>query len=503
MMKPSLLLAAGYLMLLTAWAMSHPPGAAPDEYGHYLRAVAAGRGELLPAQRPGPPTDQERSQIALLWQRSQTRLISVQGRFSPDNFDCIRATPIPSWRCTDPPPPPEERVALKSVQGTYPPYPYVIPGLFTRLGHDAVSALLWGRAASSLTAWALLALASWMLWDPNRSWISTLGLIVAVTPMVIFVTSSLSGSGLETAAGIGFFACLARLTRSGATASRLIWLATGLSGAILVVSRDLGILWLVLSLSVALGLGRLRGLRALMANGGRVAWVAIGAIAVAVVEAAIWQAAVQVHPSVDLSRVAANLPAALGITKDILRQQVGVFGWLDTVMPSEAYWIWGAMFFVLLALAFLAGSWRQRAVLAASTLGAVMLPVGVDLVQREVGFGAQGRHVLPMTVVVPLLAGEILTRNAHRLGWLRRLFPAVWFTAAAGAVYLVAWYINGKRHMVGLDGPDWFWEGITSSPPLGWVTWAVVALAGAVLTAGAGLWTALFSTSELHSSLEK
>ncbi|HEX2258947.1 MAG TPA: DUF2142 domain-containing protein [Actinomycetota bacterium] len=491
-MKPPLLLASAYLLLLVAWAMSHPPGAAPDEYGHYLRAVAAGRGEFLPEQRPGPPTDLERSQVALNWQRSQTRLISIQGRFSPDNFDCIRANPNPSWRCTDPPPPPDETVAVKSVQGTYPPYPYVIPGLFTRLGHDAVSALLWGRVVASLTAWALLALASWMLWDPNRSWISLLGLIVAVTPMVIFVGSSLSGSGLETAAGIAFFACLVRLTRPGTTASRIVWIATGLSGAVLVISRDLGIAWLLLSLSVALGLSCLKRLRAVMASGGRVAWVAIGVIGVAVVEAAIWQAAVQVHPPLSLSRVAANVPAAFGITREILRQQVGVFGWLDTVMPSEAYWIWGAMFLALLALAFLAGSWRQRAVLAASTLGAVMLPVGVELVQREVGFGAQGRHVLPMTVVVPLLAGEILTRNAHRLGWLRQLFPAVWFTAAAGVVYVVAWYINGKRHMVGPGGPDWFWEATTSSPPLGWVTWGLVSIAGAIMISGSGLRAALF-----------
>jgi hypothetical protein len=500
-MKPPLLLAAGYLLLLMAWTMSHPPGAAPDEYGHYLRSVAAGRGEFLPDQRPGPPTDQERSQIALVWQRSQTRLITVQGRFSPDNFDCIRATPIPSWRCTDPPPPSDEWIALKSVQGTYPPYPYVLPGLFTRLGDDAISSLLWGRAASSLTAWGLIALAAWMLWDPNRSWISTLGLIVAVTPMVIFVGSSLSGSGLETAAGIGFFGGLMRLTRPGRAAYRLAWIATGVSGVILVISRDLGILWLSLSLSVVVALSGLNRLRALIAGGGRVAKASSGAIGAAVIAAAIWQASVQVHPSVDLSRAASNLPAAFGVTKEILRQQVGVFGWLDTVMPSEAYWMWGAMVIVLLALGLAAGSWRQRAVLAASIIvAAVMLPVGVELIQREVGFGAQGRHVLPMTVAVPLLAGEILTRNADRLGWLQRLFPAFWFSAAAGAVYVVAWYINGKRHMVGMDGPNRFWEGITSSPPLGWVTWGVVALAGAVMTAGYGLWATMFRRSEPHPS---
>lgn len=501
-MKPPFLLAGAYLVLLMAWAISHPPGAAPDEYGHYLRAVAAGRGEFLPNQRPGAPTEQEKSQIALLWQWRQTRLVIIEGRLSPQNFDCIRAQPIPSWRCTDPTPARDEMMPLRSVQGTYPPYPYLLPGLFTRLGDDAVSALLWGRAASSLSAWTLISLAAWMLWDPNRSWISTLGLIVAVTPMVIFVGSSLSGSGLETAAGIGFFACLMRLTRPGTTVSRLAWMGAGLSGVILVISRDLGILWLALSGLMVIGLSGLKSLRASIASGGKLAWAAIGGVVAAVVGAAVWQLAVQVHPSVDVGRAATSFPAALGITKEILRQQVGVFGWLDTVMPSQAYWVWGAMVAVLLTLAMVAGSWRQRAVLAASILGAVMLPVGVELAQREVGFGAQGRHVLPMTVAVPLLAGEILTRNAHRLSWLRRLLPLALFGGAAGVVYLSAWYINGKRHMVGLHGPDWFWQGVTSSPPLGWVAWALVALAGALMICGAGLWAALWAGPEPDSHLE-
>jgi hypothetical protein len=490
-MKPPLLLATAYLALLIAWTMSHPPGAAPDEYGHYLRAVAAGRGDVVPKKRPGPPTEQERSEPALLWQRRQSRMIFVQGKFSPENFDCIRTAPIPSWRCTDPPPHPEQRLELRSVQGTYPPYPYVVPGVFTRLGEDAISALLWGRAASTLTAWALLALAAWMVWAPDRPSVSLLGLIVAVTPMVIFVGSSLSGSGVETAAGVAFFACLMRLTRSGAAVSQPAWIAAGLSGAVLVVSRDLGIVWLGLGLLIVVALSGFKSLRASFDRGSGAARVAAAALAAAVVAAAVWQAAIQVHPSVDLSRVATNFPAALGNTKEILRQEVGVFGWLDTVMPSEAYLIWGTMVFVLLTLALLSGTWRQRAVLAASTVGAVILPVGVELIQREVGFGAQGRHVLPMTVAVPLIAGEVLTRNIQRLRWLRRLLPMFWFGAAAATVHLVAWYINGKRHMVGLEGPDPFWEKITSVPPLGWFTWGLFAVAGALMIAGSGLWAAL------------
>ena len=48
-------------------------------------------------------------------------------------------------------------------------------------------------------------------------YVSLLGLIVAMTPMVIFVSSMLSNSALETAAGLTFAAAIVRLARPGLT----------------------------------------------------------------------------------------------------------------------------------------------------------------------------------------------------------------------------------------------------------------------------------------------
>ena len=61
-----------------------------------------------------------------------------------------------------------------------------------------------------------LRLASLLLWSPEVGYVSLLGLIVAMTPMVIFVSSMLSNSALETAAGLTFAAAIVRLARPGA-----------------------------------------------------------------------------------------------------------------------------------------------------------------------------------------------------------------------------------------------------------------------------------------------
>ena len=92
------------------------------------------------------------------------------------------------------------------------------------------------------------------------------------------------------------------------------------------------------------------------------------------------------------------------------------------------------------------------------------------------GFGAQGRHVLPVLVLVPLWAGEILRRRPEGLAW---LLPAAGVLWAAGQA--VAWLANARRAAVGTDGSWWFFGAAEWSPPGGWWVWAVLAAAGAAL----------------------
>src|SRR3954467_4712694 len=55
---PPALLAAGVALLVLAWAFGNPPGAAPGERDHYVRALGAGGLEL--AGRKFEPTEAQK-----------------------------------------------------------------------------------------------------------------------------------------------------------------------------------------------------------------------------------------------------------------------------------------------------------------------------------------------------------------------------------------------------------------------------------------------------------
>jgi hypothetical protein len=46
----------------------------------------------------------------------------------------------------------------------------------------------------------------------------------------------------------------------------------------------------------------------------------------------------------------------------------------------------------------------------------------------------------------------------------------------AGAVHLLAWLWNARRHAVGVHESMWFFGAAEWSPPLGWVPWTLMAL---------------------------
>ena len=111
------------------------------------------------------------------------------------------------------------------------------------------------------------------------------------------------------------------------------------------------------------------------------------------------------------------------------------------------------------------------------------MTLAVSVFQLRTGFGAQGRHVLPVLVLVPLSAGEILRRRPQGLGW---LLPAVGVLWAAGQA--VAWLANARRAAVGTDGSWWFFGAAEWSPPGGWWVWAVLGRRPARRSASSPRW---------------
>ncbi|HEX7277667.1 MAG TPA: DUF2142 domain-containing protein, partial [Acidimicrobiales bacterium] len=250
--------------VLAGWVFTNPVAGSPDELNHVLRAQAVGRGDF--SGRPNPELAAASAQpdvvkaccspdnpARLRWVQRGARLVDVpaRGNFGacfdlPAGFvaDCVERRPAGSG--------PTERLTS---MGTLEPGPYLLPGLATRLAGDPVSSVRWARAANALVTLVLLALAAWALSSPTASGLAWLGLLAAVTPMVLFTGATPAPSAAEVAGGICFAAALLRLSRAPSQAAGGgVWLALAAGGVALAASRSLGPVWIVLDVAAVAAL---------------------------------------------------------------------------------------------------------------------------------------------------------------------------------------------------------------------------------------------------------
>ena len=499
------LLAAGLALLLAAWVFGNPPGAAPDEGAHYVRALGAGSLELAGAtfeptaeQREaffGAPDDESGPQlpgataVTVLWTAKQTRAFAIPAELSVFAFGCNAQRPATSAACLERP---RGRSAtrLSSYTGTYPPWVYVLPGWAMRLADEPGGALRAGRLVSALVCFALLLAAVALTARGAGAGPGLAGLGLALTPMVVFSAAVLNASGPEIAGSLCFVAAGLRLQRPGAGAPA--WAALAAGGAALALSRSLGPV-LLLALGAALVL--LGGRRPWMPARPTAAALAVAVLLVAFGLSAWWLIAQSPHGVEGGPSYRDALTQAFNDLDELARQPVGNFGVLDTALPGWLHAAWGAAVLGLLALAAALGSWRERAGLAGCVVLAAVVTLAVSVFQLRTGFGAQGRHVLPVLVLVPLYAGQVLRPHARRLAWLPAVVGLLW---AAGQA--VAWQANARRGAVGTDGSWWFFGDAEWSPPGGWEPWAVCAALGAAAGLAAYLSAARRSRSIPPSS---
>jgi hypothetical protein len=468
------LILAAWGLLLGAWVVTNPPFAAPDETDHFVRAIGLSEGHLIGQADPSARIGVSPRQIA--WTRQAARLVTVPAGLNPLPFTCATGSGNRSAVCLNSAQPDRSAVTLATAVGNYQPLPYLLPAAVLRSASSPPGALRLARAAGALTVLALLAVALLALYDVANPVLSVVGLLLAVTPMVLFCASSLNGSGLEIAAGIAFFSCLLRLARPGS--SRRWWVATMLTGAVLVLSRSASPLWLVVGLAVVIAW---RDTKTVVAGFVRrpAAWITAGVFVLAVVLNQAWEAAYGSHVEIDTGAVHAGLVAGAHEWWRALPELVGKFGYINVKLPLILPVVWFALVFGLILIAYFYDR-RARPVLLILTLAAAVAPVVFyALVTRPTGFGLQGRQVLPVLVIPPLLAGEICYRCRNRLSAVARRLLLVIVPIAVAVVQAAAWFVNAKRFAVGTGGPSWFLASAKWSPPLGWTLWLVVVLAGA------------------------
>jgi len=330
-----------------------------------------------------------------------------------------------------------------------------------------------------------------------------IGVIVAVSPLVLYLASVVEPNGLEITAGLCVWSTLALLSIvPDRPPPRALVVAASMSAAVLALSRALSPALLAciafVACCVLMPWSRLRSWWS-----ERLVRCCVLAVGGACTVALAWTLGVQAYLVVPVS-VLKYRTAGVGVIartavdrlSGYMAEMVSIF-YPQNVRPPlfVGILLWVLIGLVVL-LGVLCGNTRQRLALLVIMAGAVLIPIVMCvLTVRRDGFIWQGRYELPFAIGLPVVAGAAIRRRerGHRSADGAPPEPFARTRTAAGVVIvasqsaqLAAFYGVLRRFTVGNNGPlDIVVHRTSWSPPLA----PALTLLGATLaTAVAAIW---------------
>ena len=472
-----------YLLLSLSWAFSNPPGGAPDEQHHLVKALGSGSFQL---GRAGPAPEPDAPANVVTRNASITRIYEIPERLvSGERYRCFAFQPDTTAACLPDRPPGrgDGDVEFDTPMGAYPPFLYVPLGWAALATQTPEQAFLAGRVVVSVLSALLLLLgvSHGVRWLGRRA---VLPFAVALTPMAVYSTGILSISGIEIAASCAVAAvvlvALRRPESVHATGTHLTLLVAGVT---LAVSRQLGALALAAMLIVLLVAAGREHLVRLLRERRPTFLLTVVAILAATVLVGWWELTYD-HPS-NTGSVLNSDAALLFVERSYgyLVSSIGLFGWLDTRLPGPATGAWLTLWVLVVGSALVLGRRRDAAIIALWLVGLWALALALYAsVFFTVGADIQGRQFLGLTAFLVILATGVVVDRLPSLGraavWRSHLAVAL----VAGVVQALALYFNARRYAVGVPGPFWFVPDAEWAPPLGAGPWLVLgAVAGLLL----------------------
>ena len=486
---------------LACWSFADPLVAAPDEQAHILRAYALDHGQM---GSPTTPPSKVNANVTVPMSIYYSAIYPICWHQHAD---------IPA-SCSAPWPTSSKPQVIATYVDHYPPLYYLFVGTATYVSHQR-SGIYMMRLISALMSSVMLAVAAYAIarWSRRRS--LYVGLYIALTPEVYFLSSSVNPSGFEIMTAICLWTLVAilGLEYRDDPPRQLIVLVAAVA-AVLILIRGLSPLWVALA---ALTLLVLWGPRNLLvkAKERRDVQYAGGGVVLAGLLAAAWiftQGTLNILPvgmgvpKGDSSFAVLRLVASFA--QGWLRESVGILGWLDTELNGFVYHSWYAVVIGAVVIALIRGEWRERITVGALSVLTVLIPIALVTRQaRTLGVVWQGRDSLPLAVgaviVAVAVAGGPARRRARRSA--DRFDPVlrerasrlglVAVIAVLAIANMMAFYINLRRYAVGRYGPKFFFLHHQGwSPPTGQLlTLAAYGLATTVF-AGLLVWWLLNST---------
>jgi hypothetical protein len=412
--------------VVVSWTLATPLMAAPDEPAQINNAAAVVRGQLDEPTHPYFDIGRESTVRVPAWVGNAAALA------------CFAFKPSVPASCS-PRVAPDPRLVNASTQfSNYPPLYFAVVGLPT-LWWSGSSGLYAARLAGDLLTGGLLALGLYLLarYHPRR--LPLLGALVALSPMVFFLSSIVNDSGLEVAAAFAAW-CGGLCLIEREVPERSLVLLTGLAFLLLILARPISPANAAVIL-VVLGLAagwkrthRLLTTRAL--RPGIVLVVVAGAVALTSLAIGGDPSLLGARPPKQLTFLA-SAASSLRLTNVRLLQSIGDFGWLDTPVPRFTTVVWTTAVGALAATALVRSRSCRRA-LPVLVLAVIAAPVVFEApLVNQVGNYWQGRYELPLLMGVPLVASTMARRVARH----RRPAPPVGrilVVASGGAMLAVA-----------------------------------------------------------------
>lgn len=459
------------LATVTTWAAATPMFAAPDEIAHMVRAAAAARGDLDGRTIPGSSARGYRAPAVLVPDGS--------GPIEGPEYPCFAFNSEISASCLtitgD-----RGDLTVSSTADGYPPVYYLLVGWPSRLVRG-VPGLYAMRFVSAALFAALVAVAVSSIGAGRRTAVARAGLAVALTPMAWFLGGTVSPSSMTIAAGVAVWCGGYRLAVGTALDEKAMQAAAwrfGLPLCLLLLVRRDSILWGGLVVIVLLCLVDRHRARALVRSRAVLGWAVASAVCAA------YAASITADSGAVLvtgANTDGSASAALGSWPRYLQECIGIFGWLDTILPWPTYTL---VYLVLGALVVTALAVAPRRV------GLAIVGVAAMSVAAVVAIGSQrhpyfqGRYGLPFFTGIPILAGL----GIAAVPWADRIPARATriVIGAAAAAHLLAFYQQLRRYAVPGDTTWWLFGDVQWRPPTAPIAALVIAnlmavAAGAVL----------------------
>jgi hypothetical protein len=468
------------MLLQAAWILALPPFRGIDEFDHVYRAAAVNEGQW----RLSEQAQDGRGLVAVVPRNiveAATRQCAALEYTGRDNcYPISEAGP--------------GLVQIATAAGAYNPAYYAVVGLAARpfAGADSVYAMRIFSALLCAVGVALAALA--LAWAGAGVW-TRVGLLVALTPVLVYSTVVPAPNGLEMVAGLCLWAALLTLGSGCIDAVRshyLIWMVT-IAAALLATLRTLGPIWLALIVGTAtLLIGGRQVIQMVKAR--RASWMRASAfVLLALTLGAAWTASAGLtEQSSDLDAPLDDADLTLGVQPMVwVLQIVAAFPLRNEPAAPAVYIVYLLVFSSILATAIAVGRGRLRWVLLTAALVVLFLPLALTFATyRTQGVVWQGRYQLAYAVGLPLMAGVVLDRWVSTRSPKRRLATVAVSLVGLAQVWSVVGVFRGELGSASSAGdPSWI------QPPM-WLL-ALLSVGGIYL-----LWRAVLAEVKppAHSS---